>query len=301
MDTLSEFITLLKPAAKASSLMTIHGPWALKFTSNDFIKFGMVLKGASWVTLKGVKKAVYFNEGDVWLLIRPGDCRMGSDLKAKAVDIDEMYRVANGKAIVYGDKKSDMTTVVFGGRIDFDPLIANLLIENLPYIVHLKKDEVSPSLKEIFKLFHEEALNPGFGSELIFQHYIQLILIEALRSIELEYFNAGILKGIVHPQFKKVIRAIHIDYKKDWSVEELAKIYGASRSGFAAHFKSTLGISPIDYLMKWRIAKASELLKKTDKMVSEIAFNVGYGSETAFSTAFSRVTGISPGKYRNIE
>ena len=82
-------------------------------------------------------------------------------------------------------------------------------------------------------------------------------------------------------------------------VAEMAKIYGASRSGFAAHFKSIVGVAPMDYLLKWRMAKASELLKESGRMISEVAFAVGYESETAFSTAFSRVVGISPSKYKN--
>lgn len=298
MDILSEFITILKPVAHASSLLTIKGEWALKFHSNDYIKFGMVIKGSSWVSLKGIKAPVHFKEGDVWLLINPGEIRMGSDLKLRPSNIDEIYKEANGKPITFGDKKEKMTTVVFGGRIDFDPFISKLLIENLPVLIHLKKDEVAPSLKEIFNLFHLEALSPKLGSELIFKNYIYLILIEALRTINPELLQIGSLKGITHPQLKSVIKVIHEDYKKDWSVEELAQIYGASRSGFAANFKSIIGVSPIDYLLNWRMVKASELLRDTDKLVSEVAFSVGYESETAFSTAFSRVVGISPSKFK---
>lgn len=299
MDILSEFISLLKPVANASSLITIKGEWALKFHSDDYIKFGMVIKGSSWVSLKGIKKPVLFHEGDVWLLINPGEIRMGSDLKVKPVNIDEMYKKANGKAIFYGDKKEKLTTVVFGGRIDFDPLVSKLLIEKLPVMIHLKKNEVSPSLKLIFDLFHTEALNPQLGSELIFKNYIHLILVETLRTIKPELIQIGSLKGIAHPQLKNVIAVIHEDYKKDWSVEELAHIYGASRSGFAASFKSIVGVSPIEYLLNWRMVKASELLKNSDKLISEVAYSVGYESETAFSTAFSRVVGLSPSKFRN--
>lgn len=299
MDILSEFISLLKPVATASSVLTIHGDWALKYYSDDFIKFGMVLKGSSWVSLKGVKKPVYFTEGDVWLLIRPGDCRMGSDLKKEAISFEEVYTNAKGKAITYGDKKSAETTIIFGGRIDFDPLVADLLIDKLPVVVHLKKEEVSDSLKEIFKLFYSEALAPKLGSELIFQNYIHLILIETLRSMDPHLLKIGSLRGMVHPQLKQVIKVIHQNYKKDWTVNDMAKIYGASRSGFAAQFKTIVGVSPMDYLLKWRMVKASELLRESDKLISEVAFAVGYESETAFSTAFSRVVGQSPSKYKN--
>jgi AraC-like DNA-binding protein len=298
MDILSEFVTLLRPVAHASSLLTIKGEWGVKFHSKNYIKFGMVLEGASWLALKGIKKPVHFKEGDVWLLINPGEIRMGSDLKIPPSNIDEIYAKANGKPIFYGDKKAKLTTVVFGGRIDFDPLIANLLMDNFPVLVHLKKDEVSSSLKEIFKMFHNEAHAQGPGCELIFKNYIHLILIESLRTVDPELLKIGSLKAITHPKLKHVIKAIHEDYKKDWSVEDLAKIYGASRSGFAAIFKSTVGVSPMEYLLNWRMAKASELLRDSDKLIAEVAFNVGYESETAFSTAFSRVVGMPPSKFR---
>jgi AraC-like DNA-binding protein len=59
-----------------------------------------------------------------------------------------------------------------------------------------------------------------------------------------------------------------------------------------------VGVSPMEYLLNWRMAKASELLRDSDKLIAEVAFNVGYESETAFSTAFSRVVGMPPSKFR---
>lgn len=110
--------------------------------------------------------------------------------------------------------------------------------------------------------------------------------------------NIGILKGLGHPEINKVINTIHRDFKRDWTVADLADVYGASRSSFAAHFKSVVGISPMEYLQRWRMIHAKEALSHGNQRISDIAYSVGYESVTAFSTAFSKVVGKPPKSFR---
>ncbi|MCA9645054.1 MAG: helix-turn-helix transcriptional regulator, partial [Myxococcales bacterium] len=83
-----------------------------------------------------------------------------------------------------------------------------------------------------------------------------------------------------------------------WSVEELAKRAGMSRSGFAARFNELLGEAPGQYLTRWRIQLASQRLRDTDESIASVAAKVGYGSESAFSRAFKREAGRGPADFR---
>jgi AraC-like DNA-binding protein len=70
-----------------------------------------------------------------------------------------------------------------------------------------------------------------------------------------------------------------------------------SRSAFAARFKGLLGQAPLEYVTVWRMQKAMQLLQQRDTKLTDVARSVGYESGVAFSKAFKRVVGASPGKY----
>jgi AraC-like DNA-binding protein len=70
-----------------------------------------------------------------------------------------------------------------------------------------------------------------------------------------------------------------------------------SRSTFALRFKETVGASPLEYLTRWRMLLAADRLENSSDSISVIALSLGYESESAFSTAFKRVTGRSPRRY----
>jgi AraC-like DNA-binding protein len=79
-----------------------------------------------------------------------------------------------------------------------------------------------------------------------------------------------------------------------WTIQTLAERAGISRTAFALKFKAVVGSSVIDYLSRWRMVLASDRLRHTEDSISEIAFSLGYQSESAFSKAFKRIMGSSP-------
>ncbi|MAU40041.1 MAG: hypothetical protein CMF31_00280 [Kordiimonas sp.] len=107
-----------------------------------------------------------------------------------------------------------------------------------------------------------------------------------------------LLRSKNDPLIRQAIASIHEQPAHGWSVEELAKTIGLSRSSFAQRFKLAVGQSPMDYLGSMRMNLAKGYLLSLDWSVSEIAFEVGYNSEAAFINAFKREVGESPGKFR---
>jgi AraC-like DNA-binding protein len=93
------------------------------------------------------------------------------------------------------------------------------------------------------------------------------------------------------------LRAIHDKVDAPWTVESLAESAGMSRSAFAARFKGLLGQTPLEYVTEWRMQKAMQLLEQRDRKLIDVARSVGYESDAAFSKAFKRVVGATPGEH----
>jgi len=90
---------------------------------------------------------------------------------------------------------------------------------------------------------------------------------------------------------------VHREPARSWTVPQLAKKAGLSRSAFFVRFTRTVGMPPMEYLLAWRMALAKDLLRRSDLGVGEVAERVGYGLQSTFSTAFSRWVGQPPRRY----
>jgi AraC-like DNA-binding protein len=92
---------------------------------------------------------------------------------------------------------------------------------------------------------------------------------------------------------------MHHQPDRVWRVADLARAVSMSRSTFTSRFRKLCGEPPLTYLHKWRMRLAQQALRDTQDPVSVLAAALGYGSESSFSHAFTRSTGVSPSRYRN--
>src|SRR5208282_4922285 len=120
---------------------------------------------------------------------------------------------------------------------------------------------------------------------------LRLHLAEGLRG------GVGWLFALADKQMSAAINSMHDDPAHRWTLQELGKRAGMSRTTFAVKFKETVGASPMEYLTRWRMLLAGDKLVNSGDPVSVIAPSLGYESESAFSTAFKRVMGCSPRQY----
>jgi len=91
---------------------------------------------------------------------------------------------------------------------------------------------------------------------------------------------------------------VHANPARRWTADDLAREAGTSRTVLAERFNALLGRPPIDYVTSWRIQLAADRLRNGRDGIAAIAAEVGYESEAAFNRAFKRVTGITPGRWR---
>ena len=128
---------------------------------------------------------------------------------------------------------------------------------------------------------------------------LELILIEALRyrPADIVEGRSSLLAGLADTQIGNALRIMHADTKRSWTLAALAREVGMSRSAFASRFSQIVGVPPIEYLATWRITLAKSAFASSEVPMIDIAEMAGYQSVSAFSTAFKRVTGLSPTLY----
>jgi AraC-like DNA-binding protein len=126
-----------------------------------------------------------------------------------------------------------------------------------------------------------------------------VLLVQALRSL----VNRGDcrtrgVRAFADPAIGKALGLMHARLAEAWTVETLAAAVGQSRSAFAARFTELVGEPPLQYLARWRMTKAGQLLRESAESLAQIAARVGYQSGPAFHRAFKRWQGVGPGAYR---
>jgi AraC-like DNA-binding protein len=109
--------------------------------------------------------------------------------------------------------------------------------------------------------------------------------------------GVGWLFALADPQIRAAIASMHDDPARKWTLQDLAKRAGMSRSTFALKFKQTVGSSPMEYLTRWRMLLAADRLAHSNDSISMVAPSLGYESESAFSAAFKKIMGCSPRQY----
>ena len=173
-------------------------------------------------------------------------------------------------------------------------------LAGLPHIVHIRgsNGRLPKWLRGYVEALLVEASDEGPGSNVVMARLSAAIVTRALRFSVENMENPGWLRGLQDPAIAKTLATLHEAYGQDWTIETLARAVGLSRATFAARFRELVGEAPMTYLFGCRMRQASQLLHEDGKSLGQVAETVGYSSEAAFSTAFRRHTGFSPGQFR---
>lgn len=297
-DPLGAIVALLRPQTVLSKFVSGAGRWAVQYPDFGHPSFGLMLTGACWLQVDGAEPFL-FEAGDYLLLPSTPGFRMGSDpeaLKTPTIRVATTEPVAE---VRHGEPRDEAAVRMLGGFFMFDAANAPLLLERLPRVVHIKSgDRGAERLRWIAGVIGEESVNPRPGGDAILTRLAEIMLIEALRWHPSRADGAvppgGLLAGLAHPRMAAALRLIHGDVAHRWTIEELAGRIGMSRAAFAARFMQVLGVPPMEYVLRWRMALAKDMLRHDGLSLGEVAHAIGYQSASAFSAAFSRSVGLSP-------
>ena len=193
--------------------------------------------------------------------------------------------------------------VVLCGAFRLEHPRAFPLLHSLPNVIHIPTEQghMVPGFAEIVRLIAHEAAAPRLGIDVMLRRLTELLFIHVIR-IWVEQ-QAGAARGwlaALHDQsISTALGLLHQSPERAWKVEELAATAALSRPVFSARFTRLVGEPPIKYLTRWRMHRATRLLKNNIE-VEKIAALLGYESEVAFRKAFKREVGIPPARYRKL-
>lgn len=291
-DPLVQVINLLRPRAMFSKGISGAGRWAVSYSEFGHPGFCAVIEGSCRLAVAG-ESPVVLAEGDFVLLPATPAFVMSGLEPAVPRHIDPTAAEA-GEEIRHGRPDGPADVRLRGGYFVFDSPDAALLVSLLPAMIHIHGND---RLSTLVRLFGEEAGQQQAGRELVLERLVEILLIDSLRAAHGVDTPPGLLRGLGHPRIAEALRQMHEDPERPWTVEDLARKAGMSRSSFFDRFTRSVGLRPMEYLLSWRMAVAKDLLRHTDISLDDVARRVGYGSASTFSTAFSRHVGQPPGRF----
>jgi AraC-like DNA-binding protein len=297
MDALSDVLSLLKVRSYMSSGFDAGGDWSIQFGAHDGFKFHAVEHGDCLVCVEGIPDPVKVSAGDCFLLPRGLPFRVTNNLALTPVDAHTICPPACRGGITTYNGGGDFLGIsaYFALTGDDD----GLLLGALPPIVHIHKESDKALLRYCVERMRQELREPLPGGLMVAQHLAIMVLVLVLRLHLSEQLcgRVGWLFALADKQMSVAINAMHARPAHRWTLQAIAEHAGMSRTAFAVKFKEKVGISPMEYLTRWRMRLGADRLMNSADPISVIALSLGYESESAFSTAFKRVMGCSPRQY----
>jgi AraC-like DNA-binding protein len=292
-EPLSEVIALLRPSRVFAKAISGAGRWGVRYTTFGQPSFCVVMEGSCLLTVDG-QKTITLEAGDFVLLpTTPGFTMTGFE-PVTPVPMDPKAATGQAAEVRHGRRGGAPDVRQLGGYFVYDSPDAELLVSLLPAVIHVRGIE---RLSVLVRLISEESRERRCGRELVLARLVEVLLIEALRATPGDSAPPGLLRGLADPRLASAIRQMHGAPSRPWTVVELARKTALSRSSFFDRFTKAIGVTPMEYLLAWRMALAKGLLRQQELGIEKIAERVGYGSASAFSTAFSRHVGQSPTRY----
>lgn len=297
MDPLSEVLSLVSTQSSFFAGLKTGADWAIDFAAPNGIKFNAVMRGKCWLTVEGEAHPIPLEEGDCFLLSRQRAFSLCSELALPAVKSDEIYRNAINGVASHG---SGDKFFLIGGRFAFSDE-SHLLFDALPPVAVIKRGSENASvLSWALERLAMEISAHSLGSALVVEHLGHIMLVQVLRMFlaQEEPKAPSWLLALTDPRIGLVIKAIHDEPGRRWTVAHLASVAGVSRSTLALRFKKMAGTGPLEYVLLWRMQLAAKALKNGNVTISSVSQKLGYESDSAFSNAFKRVMKSSPSAYR---
>lgn len=276
-------------------------PWATAYPAQQPARFHFLAAGSAHLqTPDG--EWMELAEGDAVLLPRGDAHVLASKPGIRPVSISDLPRRQLCDGIVDVQCPStDSKNLIFYAVMQFNVDRLHPLLQLMPAVMRTSDLAASePSIPALLEAMLREAQMQRVGSGGILARLADVLTATLIRTwVEHGCGSAtGWLAAVRNPELGRVLAAIHLEPARDWSVPELAKLMGASRSGFAQRFVDTMGETPARYVARMRMHQAHQWLQQGQR-VALVANRLGYDSEASFSRAFRKIIGAPPSHYRS--
>jgi AraC-like DNA-binding protein len=282
-------------------------PWSLRIQDEAPLGLTAMVRGHAWV-LPDQGDPVRLGPGDVMVNRGPDPYTFAADPgTAPQAVIHPGQHCATPEGVELAGEMAlgvrtwgnsvDGPTMFLAGAYQLEGEVSRRLLRVLPALLVLPADRWSSPL---VPLLTQEIVKDEPGQEAVLDRLLDLLLIAVLRA----WFNRSETQAppwyqaYADPAVGHALRLLHHNPAHPWTVASLAAATGLSRAALARRFTDLVGEPPMTFLTGWRLALAADLLREPDATVGSVARQVGYGSPFALSTAFKRVQGVSPQKFR---
>lgn len=298
-DPLSQILDILDARCVLTGGMVAKDDWVRQFPRPNALKIMAIVAGDCWLLMDSLPAPVQLTTGDVILVNGKHPLTLASDPALAASNTTQ------GNIQVVTDMaphRHDGDVIIVGGHVAIDHTRQDLLLDVLPPLVHVATTAPRASvLGWLLAQLVLESRAPQSGAAATRGLLAQLLFVQSLRatlSVEGPRTH-GWLRALGDERLAPALQMIHADPARNWTLAELARGVAMSRTAFAVRFRQVAGVAPLTYLFNWRMRLAERSLRRDDVPVSQVAHEVGYSSESAFSNAFKRATGTSPKRFRD--
>ena len=314
MDALSEVLKVIKLDGALFYNAEFSAPWRfgspasrrlapyLAPGADHVIIYHLLIEGRAFARLKDDER-VPLEAGDI-VIFPQGDAHVVENgPRLNPVDnwkeLQEVF--SQGLKLIRMGGGGEVTKFVCG-YMAFDPRLAQVILAGLPPIfkVNIRDDAAGRWLENSIRFAVAEVDAAKAGSEAVLAKLSEALFVETLRRYIalLPGTQTGWLAGARDLEVGKALAMMHRHPARPWTIADLAREAGISRSVLAERFRHYLGEPPMAYLTRWRLQLGAQMLRSTNQSVAQIASAVGYDSEPAFNRAFKREFGAPPARFR---
>jgi AraC-like DNA-binding protein len=272
--------------------------------ASHLIIYHYIVEGNLQIRVEGENGGdLVLGAGEVVLLPRNDLHLMGSDLSLPPVAGSDVIRPPkDGGLFTIHHGGAGGRTRMICGFLGCDSADGNPVLSTLPPLLKLNVEQAGAAewIRSTFQYAADEVAAGRPGSETVLAKLSELLFVETVRRYaeSLPDGQTGWLAGLREPYVARALALLHRDITRRWTVDDLGREVGLSRSALADRFIRLIGMPPMHYLASWRMQVATEKLRNTSASLAQIAGIVGYDSEAAFSRAFKKAFGAAPATWR---
>ena len=300
MDVLADLLNLLRISDIRLFRTRFNDPWAAEIEQKQASVFHGIIHGGCWVKIAESADPIRLSAGDI-IVFPTGSAHSVTSLTDPGTSSFNLMDHEDDRVfrdLSYGGKGDE--ALVLSGSFSFSHPAASSLIPLLPQVIYLNAGEDDQVLS-MLALISAELDKMRYGSESVIIRSMQTMFVFLLRHHAATDMvcNGSLMLALKDKRISNALSLMHKSPEDRWTVGKLASKVGMSRSGFFMRFKSLMGDSPANYLGRWRMFTAADIMNQFPALSTvEVAERVGYQSESAFSKAFKQHMGITPGSYR---
>jgi AraC-like DNA-binding protein len=302
-DPLGEALHFLRMSGTFYCRSEFTAPWALELPAFEHcLMFHVVMTGQCLLEVAGVEPRL-LRPGDLALVPHGAGHRLMSEAGVRPGKLFDLPRdtLSNRYEVLRHGEGGAATTMICA-LVRFDHPAAHQLIRLLPKLICVDtwKSPEMEWIQSTLRFIAAEAQHLNAGGETVITRLADILVVLAIRAwiAQASQAQTGWLGALRDKQIGRAIAMIHRDPASAWTVASLAGAVGMSRSAFSARFTKLVGEPAMHYAGRWKMQAALTRLRETDSSLAELGNSLGYDSEAAFSRAFKRIMGVSPGAAR---